>query len=66
MFYVKTKISSNKDIKVDLYEDEIYTQCPKCGKEIQIEPKELASIIAEEGLTSTNVYCEQCSHKIEK
>lgn len=66
MFYIKNKISSGMEIKVDLYEDEIYTQCPECGKEIQLDAEELADIIAEQGLASTSVYCEHCSQKIEK
>ena len=37
MFYIKTSISNSIELKVDLYTDEIYTQCPKCGKEIQLE-----------------------------
>lgn len=66
MFYVKTKISNNVEIKVDLYEDEFYTQCPKCGKEIQIEAEELANIIKDQELASTSVYCKQCSKEERK
>ena len=64
MFYIKTNISDNVEIKVDLYEDEIYTQCPKCGKEIQIEAEEIADIVREQGLASTSVYCEECSKEV--
>ena len=66
MFYVKTKISNSVEIKAELYEDEIYTQCPKCGKEIQIEAEELANIIKDQALASTSVYCKQCSKEEEK
>lgn len=45
MFYIKTNISNGVEIKIDLFEDEIYTQCPKCGKEIQINSEELADIV---------------------
>ena len=64
MFYIKTSISNSIEIKVDLYEDEIYTQCPKCGKEIQLETEELANIIKDQALASTSVYCEQCSKEV--
>lgn len=63
MFYVKTNLNENIEIKVDLYDDEIFTQCPKCGKEIQVEPEELAEIIKNQGLASTSIYCEECSKK---
>lgn len=60
MFYIKTNISDNVQIEVDLYEDEIYTQCPKCGKEIQIDSDELSEVIKEQGLVSTSIYCKDC------
>ena len=65
MFYARTKINSEVEIKIDLYEDEIFTQCPNCGQEIQLPPKELAEIIKEHGITGTSVYCEKCSKKMQ-
>lgn len=66
MFYIKTNISNGVEIKIDLFEDEIYTQCPKCGKEIQINSEELADIIKDQCLTSTNVYCKDCAKEVIK
>lgn len=64
MFYVKTNISDDIEIKVDLYDDEIYTQCPKCGKEIQLEAEHLAEIVKDQGLSDTSTYCEKCSEEV--
>ncbi len=61
MFYIKTNISDNLEIKVDLYDDEIYTQCPKCGKEIQAETEVLKQVLEDGNLASSSLYCEKCS-----
>lgn len=64
MFYVKTNISDDVEIKVDLYDDEIYTQCPKCGKEIQVETEVLRQVLLDGDLASTSLYCEKCSKEV--
>lgn len=61
MFYIKTNISDDVELKVDLYDDEIYTQCTECGKEIQIEKEELIDILQNGDLASTSIKCEQCA-----
>lgn len=64
MLYVKARISDNTEIKVDLYEDEIFSTCPECGKEVQVEPVVVASIInSEDGFSGTSIYCDDCAHK---
>lgn len=64
MFYIKTKISGDIELKIPLCEDEIYTGCPRCGKELQLDSVDLADIIKEQALSSTSVYCEECSKLI--
>ena len=64
MLYVKTNISSDVQIKVDLYDDEIYTQCPKCGKEMQVETEVLKQILEDSDLASSSLYCEKCSKEV--
>lgn len=64
MFYVKTNLNKNIEIKVDLYDDEIFTQCPKCGKEIQVDNETLANILKDADLSSTSLYCEKCSKEV--
>lgn len=64
MFYIKTNISSDVEVKVDLYKDENYTQCPKCGKEIQIETEVLKQVLEDGDLASSSLYCEKCSKEV--
>ena len=45
MFYVKKEIGNDIVVKIDLYDDEIYTHCPICGEEIQIDGEFLAEIL---------------------
>ena len=65
MLYIKTQISENVEIKVDLYEDEIFTQCPMCAKEMQVDFDELKDSLNQGGDYSSTVwYCEECSPKV--
>lgn len=64
MLYIKTNISDNIEIKVDIYDDEIFTQCPKCGKEIQVETEVLKKILEDGDLASSSLYCEKCSKEV--
>lgn len=64
MFYVKTNLNENIEIKVDLYDDEIFTRCPKCGKEIQVEKETLANVLKVGDLAGTSIYCEKCLKEV--
>lgn len=66
MFYIKTDINNSMEIKVDIYDDEIYTQCPKCGKEMQVEKEDLIQVLQDGDFASTSIYCEECSKIINK
>lgn len=61
MFYIKKKIDNDIELRVDLYDDEIYTKCPKCGKEINVETEDLKLVLKEGDLSSSTLYCEECS-----
>ncbi|PKR86126.1 hypothetical protein [Heyndrickxia camelliae] len=64
MFYVKTKINDHVEIKIDLYEDEIFTQCPDCGVEQEVDNQTLISVLEDDGdFASTSIYCADCSQK---
>ncbi len=56
MFYMK-----HKGKKLEIYEDNVFTLCPICGRE---HPVDLMSILPEGDLYGTNVYCTDCSKKI--
>ncbi len=61
MFYIKTHISDNVEIKVDICDDEIFTQCYECGKEVQVEREMLKKILEDGDLVNSSLYCKECS-----
>lgn len=52
MLYTKMQLNDQVELKVDLYEDEVYSSCKICRKEVHVKPEELAEII-----TSGNDFC---------
>jgi hypothetical protein len=67
MLFVKAKINEEIEIKVPLYSDQIYSNCPVCGKETEIDEGVLHSILEEDGdFSSTSVYCDPCSDKYQE
>ena len=64
MFYIKKQVSDDIGIKIDIYDDEIFTQCPKCGKEIQVDNETLVNILKDADLSSTSLYCGKCSKEV--
>mgnify|MGYP001329981955 FL=1 len=66
IFYVKVKLPNGKTIKHQLYDDEIYTDCGGCGKEMRVDIVELADSILNHGtdLIGTIWYCsKECLHR---
>ena len=54
MFYMK-----HKGEKLEVRDDNVYTKCPRCGKEHHVD---LHDILGEGGdLYGTQVYCSLCS-----
>lgn len=51
-------------VYIRLYSDMIYSVCPKCDKEIEIDSNELLCILQDGGDFTTNTYCEECSKEI--
>lgn len=67
MLYHKVKINDQKEMDVELYEDEIFTYCGDCGTEMEVEPPMLAGIINDGGdFSGTTFYCVTCSEKRKK
>lgn len=60
MIYVKAPLNENASIDIGIRQDNTYTRCPKCGKEIPIN---LADFTDEEDFDPTNfdMMCETCS-----
>lgn len=65
MFYVKTQLA-NVELKIDLYADEIFTNCNCCGKEIEVDSQILISVLQDGDLASTSLACEECTSKSRK
>lgn len=62
MFYIKTKLPSGKTVKTEITDENVYTRCPECGREI---PVDLAKVFSDgEGdLFSTSIICSACTKK---
>jgi predicted RNA-binding Zn-ribbon protein involved in translation (DUF1610 family) len=62
MFYVKTQLAENTEIRIDIGEDNVFTMCPGCGEEHAIDIQTMFST-GETDLYGTSVYCPECSKK---
>ena len=62
MFYIKTKQYCGKTTTTEITDENVFTRCPECGREM---PVDLAEIFADgEGdLFSTQVVCAACTKK---
>ena len=60
MFYIKTKQHSGKMVSTEITDENVFTRCPGCGREM---PVDLADIFADgEGdLFSTKIFCAACT-----
>jgi ssDNA-binding Zn-finger/Zn-ribbon topoisomerase 1 len=58
MFYIKVENDDMK-IKIDITDENVFTVCPVCGEEFQID----ISDIGEFDLYGTSIYCKKCSGK---
>lgn len=64
MYYIKTKLASGVTLDVEL-DGKVFTRCPTCGKEIELDLKELASD-TDFDFYGTNTYCKTCSEAMRK
>ena len=62
MFYLKTKLANGKVIKTNITDENVFTRCPDCGREL---PVDLVEVVADgEGdLFSTSIICSACTKK---
>ena len=66
MYYVKTKIGKEVEMKVEVHGDDIYTKCSKCGKEIQADMQILSELLKGGNLDGTGMRCEMCSENYKR
>ena len=43
MFYIKTKLPDGKPVKTEVTDENVFTRCSECGKEISVDLAELFS-----------------------
>ncbi len=61
MFYVKEKISDSMEIRVELNDENIFTACPVCGNEFNVDREMMADVLTDGDFYGTSIYCESCS-----
>ncbi|QNB48177.1 hypothetical protein BR63_19030 [Thermanaerosceptrum fracticalcis] len=62
-FYLKYKLAEGVEIRVELTEDNVFTRCPGCGAEVQVDENMLFHVYTQGDLYSTNFYCGECGLK---
>ena len=62
MFYLKTKLANGKVVKTDITDENVFTCCLECGRELPIDLVEVFSD-GEGDLFSTSIVCSTCAKK---
>lgn len=62
MFYIKTKSASGKTVKTEITDENVFTLCPECGRELPVDLAEVFSD-GEGDLFSTSIICSACTKK---
>ena len=63
--YVKTKLNDQIEIKVDLYEAEIFSLCPLCGEEHEVGEEVLSIILnSDSDFSHSQPFCPECGLEI--
>jgi hypothetical protein len=63
MIYTKANITDDIEIKVTLYSEAIFCNCPDCGIEVQVDTETLRDILQDGDLAISSLYCDTCSEK---
>lgn len=63
MFYVKTRLDPETVIEVDITDENVFTRCPECGAEVQIDLNDMVDEGGQLDLYGVSVCCEVCSRK---
>lgn len=62
MFYIKTVQPSDRSVTTDITDENVFTRCPECGREMPIDLAEVFSD-GEGDLFSTSILCAACTKK---
>lgn len=63
MFYVKEQINDAMSVTVDINDENVFSHCIRCGKELQVNLEDLFADGSVD-LSSTGVVCTTCAGKI--
>ena len=61
MFYVKSSFGYT-DVITELHYDNIFTRCPKCGRELNVDLAEVF-LDGDADLETTSIVCSACAKK---
>ncbi len=61
MFYVKENVNDALDVSIEINDENVYTTCPVCFKEISVD---LSEVLKDGDLFATSVLCSKCSRKL--
>ncbi len=62
MFYLKTELANGKVVKIDITDENVFTRCQDCGRELPVDLVEILSD-GEGDLFSTSIICSACTQK---
>jgi len=62
MFYTKTQLPGGKVVKTEITDENVYTHCPDCGRELSVDLVEVIED-GEGDLVSTSIICSACTRK---
>ena len=65
MFYIKIRTANGTVIKTDITDKNVFTCCPKCGKELPVDLAEFFSD-GEGDLFSSGIICSACAKEHKK
>lgn len=65
MLYIKSRLNDQVEIKIDICEDEIFTSCAGCAKELEVTEKDLIDILHSDDMDfkGTSWFCPDCTKK---
>ena len=60
MFYLKTQMPNGGVVKTEITDENVYTRCPDCGRELPVDLVEVFSD-GKGDLYSTSIICSACT-----
>lgn len=57
MLYVKANLNEDCDIKIAITDENVFTHCSLCGKELKVD---IEALLKDGDLLGTKIYCEKC------